>query len=248
MPAQAPARPRHLAIVMDGNGRWARQRLLPRALGHKAGVDAMVRVASACVERGIEHLTVFAFSSENWARPPEEVGALMKLAIAASQDRLRDLAEQGVRVRVIGDREGLAPELAEAWRRTEATTAAFQRLQLNVAFNYGGRWDLVQACQRLLREGIDPASLDEPAIARHLALAHAPDPDLLIRTGGEKRLSNFLLWQAAYAELHFSDRLWPDFGAEDLDLALRDFARRERRFGGLAGRRAAEPLASAIGG
>lgn len=247
MPAQVSAPPRHVAIVMDGNGRWARQRLLPRALGHKAGVDAMVRIAHACVARGIEHLTVFAFSSENWGRPTEEVGALMKLALAASQERLRELAEQGVRVRVVGDREGVAPEIAQAWARTEAATAAFTRLQLHVAFNYGGRWDLVQACRHLLQEGLDPQALDEPALAGRLALAHAPDPDLIIRTGGEKRLSNFLLWQAAYAELHFSDRLWPDFSAEDLDLALADFSRRDRRFGGRAEEAQARAPSAAAG-
>ncbi len=230
--AHAPAGlPRHVAIVMDGNGRWARRRGMPRAYGHKAGVDNLLRIVRASAERGIEYLTVFAFSSENWSRPADEVSALMELMLVAVRKHLAELQRAGVRVCVAGERSGVAPAVREAIAQAEAQTAGNRRMTLTVAFNYGGRWDLVQACRRLLASGIAADAVDEAALAGRLALAHAPDPDLFIRTGGELRVSNFLLWQIAYAELYFSDCLWPDFGAEALDEALRDYARRERRFG-----------------
>jgi undecaprenyl diphosphate synthase len=233
VPANAPLSrvPRHVAIVMDGNGRYARRRHLPRVFGHKAGVDTMVRVVRAAADRGIEFLTVFAFSSENWNRPDEEVAGLMNLVLFTVQNHLADLQREGVRVRVVGDRSNVSDKVREAIDRAEAQTADNRRITLTVAFNYGGRWDIAQACRRIAAAGIDPAHIDEATIARHMALSHAPDPDLFIRTGGEMRLSNFLLWQAAYAELYFSERLWPEFDADELDAALREYARRERRFG-----------------
>ena len=232
VPTGAP--PRHVAIVMDGNGRWARRRGMPRVYGHKAGVDNLLRIVRAAGERGVEYLTVFAFSSENWSRPADEVSALMELMLAAVRKHLAELQREGVRVCVAGERSGVAPAVREAIAQAEAQTADNRRLTLTVAFNYGGRWDLVQACRRLLASGVAAEALDEAALAGQLALAHAPDPDLFIRTGGELRVSNFLLWQIAYAELYFSDCLWPDFDASELDAALREYARRERRYGALA--------------
>ncbi len=223
--------PRHVAIVMDGNGRYARKRYMPRFFGHKAGVDALVRVVRACADRGIEYLTVFAFSSENWNRPEDEVSSLMGLVLVAVQKHLPELQREGVRIRIVGDREGVSAQVREACERAERATAHNRRIHLSVAFNYGGRWDIVQACRRIAAAGIAPQQIDEALLARHMAMSFAPDPDLFIRTGGELRISNFLLWQTAYAELHFSDCLWPEFGEAELDAALRDYARRERRFG-----------------
>jgi undecaprenyl diphosphate synthase len=223
--------PRHVAIVMDGNGRWAKRRFLPRVFGHKAGVDALVRTVLACADRGIEHLTVFAFSSENWKRPAEEVSFLMGLVLVAVEKYLAKLASHGVRIRMIGDREQLTDKLREACDRAESSTAANTRITLWVAFAYGGRWDVVQACRQAMRDGIEPDRLDEATLGRYMALGQAPDPDLLIRTGGELRISNFLLWQAAYSELVFTECLWPDFGEAELDAAIADFAGRDRRFG-----------------
>jgi len=224
--------PRHIAIVMDGNGRWAKKRFLPRFFGHKAGVDALVRVIDACIERGVGHLTVFAFSSENWKRSDDEVSALMGLILAAVSRYLHKLHRLGVRVRVIGDRD-IAPKLKKAWDEAEALTAANTRLQLNVAFNYGGRWDIVQAARQALEAGVPAAELSEARLSGFMALRHAPDPDLFIRTGGEVRISNFMLWQVAYSEFVFSDALWPDFGAAELDAAIAAFRDRDRRFGGV---------------
>jgi undecaprenyl diphosphate synthase len=223
--------PRHVAIVMDGNGRWAKKRFLPRVFGHKAGVDALVKTVLACADRGIEHLTVFAFSSENWKRPAEEVSFLMGLVLVAVEKYLAKLARAGVRIRMIGDRAQLSEKLREACDRAESDTAANTRITLSVAFAYGGRWDVVQACRQAMRDGVDPDRLDEATLGRYMALHHAPDPDLFIRTGGEVRISNFLLWQAAYSELVFTDCLWPEFGEAELDAALAEFARRDRRFG-----------------
>jgi undecaprenyl diphosphate synthase len=223
--------PRHVAIVMDGNGRWARKRLLPRVFGHKVGVDTLVKTVLACADRGIEHLTVFAFSSENWKRPADEVSFLMSLVLIAVEKYLDKLARAGVRIRMIGDRDQLTPKLREACDKAERGTAANTRINLWIAFAYGGRWDIVQAARRAIASGIAPDALDETTFARFLALADAPDPDLLIRTGGEVRISNFLLWQAAYAELVFSDCLWPDFDEAQLDAAIAAFAQRDRRFG-----------------
>lgn len=223
--------PCHVAIIMDGNGRWASRRLMPRGMGHRAGVDALVRTVQACARRGIAYLTVFAFSSENWQRPQEEVSGLMSLVLSTVGRHLEELASKGVRVRIIGDRSAVSDKVNQAWLQAEEATRHNQGLTLTVAFSYGGRWDVVQACRRALESGIRPQDLDEAAIARHLSLSYAPDPDLLIRTGGEMRISNFLLWQSAYTELYFTDCLWPDFNEVELDRALQSYARRDRRFG-----------------
>ena len=225
---ESPRLPRHVAIVMDGNGRWAQKRWLPRVAGHKQGVDTLRRVVRDCLERGIGVLTVFAFSSENWNRPADEVSGLMELLALALSREVPSLAENGVQLHFPGDRSALSPRVVQGLEAAEERTASNRRLVLNVCFNYGGRWDIVQAAQRLAREGVP---IDEAAMASRLALAHVPDPDLVIRTGGEVRISNFLLWQAAYAELYFSDCLWPDFDGAELDRALAEYARRERRFG-----------------
>ncbi len=220
--------PHHVAIVMDGNGRWATRRYLPRVAGHKKGMDALRACVRHCGDRGIKVLTVFAFSSENWNRPPEEVSSLMELLGMALAREVPQLRTEGVRVNFVGDRSGLSEKVQAGLVQAEASTAANTRLVFNICFNYGGRWDIADAAARLAAAGqpITPASL-----AGALSLAHVPDPDLIIRTGGEHRLSNFLLWQAAYAELYFTDTLWPDFGASELDAALAEYAGRERRFG-----------------
>lgn len=223
--------PRHVAIVMDGNGRWAKRRMMPRVFGHEQGVEALVRTVRTCVERGISYLTVFAFSSENWKRPEEEVSGLMSLVLVAVAKHVSKLAEEGVRIRIVGDRSAVSEKVRASWDKAEAATAHNNRMVLSVAFNYGGRWDIVQACQRAVAEGLSPQQISEAQLSRFMALSHAPDPDLFIRTGGELRISNFLLWQVAYAELYFTDCLWPDFDATQLDAALAAFASRERRFG-----------------
>jgi undecaprenyl diphosphate synthase len=225
--------PRHVAIVMDGNGRWAKKRFMPRFFGHKQGVDALVRTVLACADRGIEHLTVFAFSSENWKRPTEEVSGLMSLVFVAVTKYLGKLADQGVRIRIVGDRDQVSDKLRDTWAQAESSTAHNSRITLSVAFNYGGRWDIVQACRRAITAGVPADQLDEARLNSYMALSYAPDPDLFIRTGGEVRISNFLLWQAAYSELVFSTCLWPDFGEAELDAALREYAQRDRRFGGV---------------
>ena len=220
--------PDHIAIVMDGNGRWAKRRLLPRIAGHRQGVESLRRCIRACAERGVRVLTVFAFSSENWSRPADEVSGLMDLMAKALGREVPELQKGGVRLRFVGERRGLSERMQQGLLQAEAATAAGTALQLNVCFNYGGRWDIAQAAAALAARGepITEASLD-----RAMALAHAPDPDLLIRTGGEQRLSNFLLWQAAYSELYFSERLWPDFDEAALDEAIAAVAAREQRFG-----------------
>ena len=220
--------PHHIAIVMDGNGRWATRRFLPRVAGHRQGVESLRRCAKACLERGVSVLTVFAFSSENWNRPPEEVSGLMELLALALAREVPRLHADGVRVHFVGEREGLSDKIRAGLAQAEAATAGNARLVLNICFNYGGRWDISQAAARLAERG-EP--ITEAGLDRAMALAHVPDPDLLIRTGGEQRISNFLLWQAAYSELYFSDCLWPDFDDAALDAALAAFAQRERRFG-----------------
>jgi undecaprenyl diphosphate synthase len=231
--AVAAAVPRHVAVVMDGNGRWARQRYMPRFFGHKQGVDALVRAVNAFADRGVRYLTVFAFSSENWKRPTEEVSGLMSLVLVAVSKYLAKLAGDGVRIRIVGDRSAVSDKLRRAWEQAEQLTQGNDRITLAVAFNYGGRWDVVQACRRALAEGVAPEAVDEQWLSRHMALSFAPDPDLFIRTGGEMRMSNFLLWQAAYSELFFTECLWPDFGETEIDAALAAYAQRDRRFGGI---------------
>jgi len=223
--------PRHVAVVMDGNGRWARSRYMPRFFGHKAGVDALVRAVNLFADRGVQYLSVFAFSSENWKRPSEEVSGLMSLVLVAVSKYLGKLAKDGVRIRIVGDRSSVSDKLREAWEQAEALTRDNHRITLAVAFNYGGRWDMVQAVRHAIAEGLSPEQVDEQWLSRNMALSFAPDPDLFIRTGGEMRISNFMLWQSAYAEFFFTDCLWPDFGAEEIDRALAAYAQRDRRFG-----------------
>ena len=226
--------PRHVAIVMDGNGRWAKQRYLPRFFGHKAGVDALVKVINACADRGVEYLTVFAFSSENWKRPEDEVSGLMGLVLVAVTKYLAKLARDGVKIVIVGDRNAVSERLRAAWVEAEEATRHNTRITLSVAFNYGGRWDVVQACRQALADGLQPDEITEARLSCYMAMKHAPDPDLFIRTGGEMRISNFLLWQVAYSELVFTDCLWPDFDVHALDAALAAYAARERRFGAVA--------------
>lgn len=223
-----PVVPHHIAIVMDGNGRWATRRFLPRLAGHKQGVDSLRRCVRACVQRGVSVLTVFAFSSENWNRPADEVSGLMELLAMALTREVPQLRKDGVRLHFVGERAGLSAKVIDGLAQAEVATADNTRLVLNVCFNYGGRWDIAQAAAALAARG-EP--ITESSLHASLGLAHVPDPDLVIRTGGEMRISNFLLWQAAYSELFFSDRLWPDFDEAALDEAIAAYASRERRFG-----------------
>jgi len=224
--------PRHIAIIMDGNGRWAKQRLLPRIAGHRRGVEAVRNVVRACAERGVDYLTLFAFSSENWRRPPEEVSLLMQLFVLALEQQVEKLHEAGVRFRVIGEVNRFEPKLVRLIREAEARTSKNAKLTLTVAANYGGRWDILHAVNRMLRERPELAhGFEERDVLPYLALADAPEPDLFIRTGGEQRISNFMLWQLAYTELYFTDALWPDFDAAALDRAIISYRQRERRFG-----------------
>jgi undecaprenyl diphosphate synthase len=222
--------PRHVAIIMDGNGRWAKKRYLPRVAGHRRGVEAVREAVKACIERGVEYLTLFAFSSENWRRPPEEVSFLMQLFLRSLEQELGKLDANGIRFRVVGDLTPFDPRIVEHIRRGEELTAKNTRLTLTVAANYGGRWDVLQAVNRC-READPRAPITEECIARYLSMSYAPEPDLFIRTGGEQRVSNFLLWQLAYSEFYFTDALWPDFNAQSLDEAFASYRRRERRFG-----------------
>jgi len=220
--------PHHVAIVMDGNGRWATRRFLPRVAGHKRGVDALRACVRHCGERGVKVLTVFAFSSENWNRPADEVTGLMELLAMALTREVPHLKGEGVRIHFIGDRSALSEKVRHGLAQAEAATASNSRLIFNICFNYGGRWDIAQAAARVAERG---ELITEQNLVAAMALAHVPDPDLVIRTGGEQRLSNFLLWQAAYSELYFSDKLWPEFDEAAFDAALADYAHRERRFG-----------------
>jgi len=220
--------PHHIAIVMDGNGRWATRRYLPRVAGHKKGLDTLRSCVRHCGERGVKVLTVFAFSSENWNRPADEVSGLMELLAGALSREVPQLQAEGVRLHFIGERQALSDKVRAGLAQAEAATAGNTRLVFNVCFNYGGRWDIAQAAAKLAAQG---AAITEQSLDRAMALSHVPDPDLLIRTGGEQRISNFLLWQAAYSELYFSDKLWPDFDDAALDAAMADYAGRERRFG-----------------
>ena len=236
--ARASAGPRHVAIIMDGNGRWAKARGLPRAFGHRSGVNALKRTVEAAPELGIEILTVFGFSTENWTRPASEVAELMGLLRAYVETDLARLEREGVRVRVLGRRTGLSVDIQEIIARAERRTAHNSRFQLQVAFNYGGRADLVDAARAVARavaEGrLKPDDVDEAVLGGHLSTGHAPAPDLIVRTSGEHRVSNFLLWEAAYAEFVFQDVLWPDYGGEHLKAAVEQFRRRERRYGGVS--------------
>jgi len=220
--------PHHIAIVMDGNGRWANKRFLPRIAGHRQGVESLKRCAKACDARGVRVLTVFAFSSENWKRPTEEVSGLMDLFAMALTREVNQLKAAGVQLRFVGDRRGLSPRVLRSMEEGEAATAGNTRLILNACFNYGGRWDIAQAARKVAEQGLP---LTEDNLNSAMSLAHVPDPDLLIRTGGEHRMSNFLLWQGAYSEFFFTDVLWPDFDEAALDQAIASFAQRERRFG-----------------
>ncbi|MDR2012204.1 MAG: di-trans,poly-cis-decaprenylcistransferase [Rhodanobacter sp.] len=230
-----PRIPRHIAIVMDGNGRWAQRRHRPRSFGHRQGQKAVRAAVEFCRRRSIPSLTLFAFSSENWKRPDEEVGALMQLFLRALDREVDELHAHGVRIAFVGDLRPFAPELVSRMHAAMARTSGNSALRLNIAMNYGGRWDITQAAvaiaQAAARGELDPATLDEAGFARHLCLADQPPVDLFIRTGGETRISNFLLWQIAYAELYFTDTLWPDIDANALDAALADYAGRERRYG-----------------
>jgi undecaprenyl diphosphate synthase len=224
--------PRHIAIIMDGNGRWAKKRLLPRIAGHSKGVDTVRRMVRACAQRGVQYLTLFAFSSENWRRPEEEIKLLMQLFVSALEREVARLDKNNIRLRIIGDLSRfdgrLQSLIADAQERTEKNTA----LTLTVAANYGGRWDILQALHRLLKDRPELAqTCTEHDLAPYLALNYAPEPDLFIRTGGEQRISNFLLWQLAYTELYFTSTLWPDFDAHALDRAIESYRKRERRFG-----------------
>jgi undecaprenyl diphosphate synthase len=224
--------PRHVAIIMDGNGRWAKRRFLPRVAGHHKGVEAVRNTVRTCAERGVSALTLFAFSSENWRRPLEEVSLLMQLFVSALQQEVDRLHKNGIRFRVIGDLTRFDRQLVDLIDSAQKLTAANTGLTLTVAANYGGRWDILQAVDKLRRqEGASIAPWTEAQLLPHLSLGELPEPDLFIRTGGEQRISNFLLWQLAYTELYFTETLWPDFDAQALDLAIASYRKRERRFG-----------------
>jgi undecaprenyl diphosphate synthase len=236
--------PQHVAIIMDGNGRWARSRGMPRPAGHRASIKVVRRVVEECARRNVRYLTLFAFSSENWRRPPDEVGMLMKLFLDTLEREVADLHRNQVGVNFIGDRELLGPALARRMQSAEQLTAGNTGLKLTVAMAYGGRWDIAQACRSLAADAVAgvlaPSDISEANVEARLALAGIPDPDLLIRTGNEQRISNFLLWNLAYTELYFSDVLWPEFSTAELDAAFEFYARRERRFGKTSGQLAAQ--------
>jgi len=226
------ATPRHVAIIMDGNGRWATKRYLPRVAGHSRGVDAVREAVRACAERGVEFLTLFAFSSENWRRPEEEVSVLMQLFVMVLEQEVAKLNANGVRLKVVGDLSRFDAKLIDLIGRAEAKTAGNRKLTLTICANYGGRWDVMQATRAMLKERPELAtSFTEDDLTPHLSMAYAPEPDLFIRTGGEQRISNFLIWQLAYTELFFTDTYWPDFDHRTLDEAIASYRQRERRFG-----------------
>ncbi len=234
-----PAPPAHVAIIMDGNGRWAKKRGLPRIVGHKNGAEAVRRAVAASIELGIRYLTLFGFSSENWKRPPSEIDDLMGLLRHYLRGEIAELHKNGVRVRVIGERDKLAPDIVTLIDNAESLTRGNERLHLSMAINYGGRAEIALAARAVAAQvasgALKPEQVDEDCIARHLFTSGIPDPDLLIRTSGEQRISNFLLWQSAYAELVFTETLWPDFAKDDLEGALRDYHGRERRYGASVG-------------
>lgn len=224
--------PRHIAVIMDGNGRWAKKRFLPRVMGHKRGVETVRDLIKQCIHYGVEYLTLFAFSSENWRRPPEEVKFLMGLFMEALNKEVRSLHQHQIRLVMIGDRSKFDPQLVQAIHEAEKLTQHNTRLTLTIAANYGGRWDILQATHRMLQAHPEMIhGFTEQDLARYLSMHYAPEPDLFIRTGGEQRISNFLLWQLAYTELYFTETLWPDFDDEAFKLALKSYHARERRFG-----------------
>jgi undecaprenyl diphosphate synthase len=225
--------PRHVAIIMDGNGRWAGERGLPRLAGHRAGTKNIRRIVECCVEHGVGVLTIYAFSTENWQRPGDEVSGLMELLAEAIDSETDELRERGAQVRHVGALDGVPPRLQERIRYAVDSTRHNSRLVLNVAFNYGGRAEILHAMRRLVADGLDPETVDEKEFGRYLYTGELPDPDLIIRTAGEMRLSNFLLWQGAYAEYWSTPTLWPDFGREQFSEALAEYGRRQRRFGRL---------------
>lgn len=227
--------PEHICIIMDGNHRWAKARRLPGAAGHRAGAQRLREIAERCADLGVKNLTLFAFSTENWGRPDKEVSFLMDLMRHVMQNDIEELNKRNVRLRVIGERDRFAEDIQRQMDECEALTAANKELNLSVAVNFGGRWDIVQAAKRIAEQAaagtLDPASLTEEAFADHLSLSDIPDPDLLIRTGGDHRISNFLLWDLAYTELYFTEEFWPDFDSAALADAVDAFAQRARRFG-----------------
>ncbi|PRC92150.1 polyprenyl diphosphate synthase [Solimicrobium silvestre] len=223
--------PKHVAIIMDGNGRWATQRFMPRVAGHSKGVDAVRTMVEACIEQGIDYLTLFAFSSENWRRPEEEVSILMRLFMTALEREVNRLHANDICLKVVGDLSRFSEALQEKIRDAESKTANNKRLTVTICANYGGRWDIVQAMNKLLAAQPEITQIEEHHLAPYLSMAYAPEPDLFIRTGGEKRVSNFLLWQLAYTELYFTDTYWPDFGRTELTAAIQSYQHRERRFG-----------------
>ena len=230
VPEQAVV-PVHVAVIMDGNGRWAKKRFLPRFAGHVRGVEQVREMVRACLEKGIRYLTLFAFSSENWRRPQEEVSLLMGLFVKALEQEIERLDNAGVRLRVVGDLSRFDSRLQELIAQAEARTANNDKLHLSIAANYGGRWDIMQAMNRLRSAAPDAEVWQENDLEAHLAMSYAPEPDLFIRTGGEQRISNFLLWQLAYTEFYFTDTLWPDFDTAELERAIASYGQRERRFG-----------------
>lgn len=224
--------PQHIAIIMDGNGRWAKKRFMPRIAGHKRGVETVRKTVKACTELGVEYLTLFAFSSENWRRPAEEVSFLMQLFMRALEQEISKLHKNNIRLKIIGDRSRFEEKLVEMIGRAESLTQHNTGLTLTIAANYGGRWDLVQATHRMIEAHPECAlTFNEADLEPYLSTSYAPEPDLFIRTGGEQRISNFLLWQLAYTELYFTDTLWPDFNTMALKRAIKSFQQRERRFG-----------------
>jgi undecaprenyl diphosphate synthase len=243
--------PRHIAVIMDGNGRWAKRRMMPRVAGHRKGLEAVRTIVRCCAESGVEFLTLFAFSSENWRRPAEEVTFLMQLFLRALEQEVAELHKNNIRLRVIGDLSSFEARLVAAIHGAQELTASNTKMTLTIAANYGGRWDIVQAMNRMLRERGARETYEENDLAPYLALSYAPEPDLFIRTGGEQRVSNFCLWQLAYTELYFTDTLWPDFDKKAFAAALGSYGKRERRFGRTSEQLAtqhSEPMATTQGG
>jgi undecaprenyl diphosphate synthase len=228
---EVTAVPRHIAIIMDGNGRWATRRFLPRVAGHVKGVERVRDVVEACVERGVEFLTLFAFSSENWRRPPEEVSVLMRLFMTALEREITKMHVNSIRLKVVGDLSRFDAKLQRMIANAERRTANNTRLTVNICANYGGRWDVMQAIGKMVAAHPGATDFSEDQLAPHLAMAYAPEPDLFIRTGGEQRISNFMLWQLAYTEMYFTETYWPDFTGASLDEAILSYQQRERRFG-----------------